>query len=194
MSKSELSMPVRYAALSLAVAFIAGCGVSAQNPTPADGGVPDSGSVARWPACSSSASEQKISFVHINDLHSSYNPDADGSSPASRLRGFYEKVHRENPYALFTNGGDDHEKGAVAEQWSRGVSTMEVVHAMKFDVRVLGNHDFAWGVDEVLDHSADPWGTVLASNTKYTGKDGVFGAVEYAQTQEGCVKIGVFGM
>ena len=39
---------------------------------------------------------------------------------------------------------------AVAEVLSQGQATREVVQALQFDVRVLGNHDFAWIAEELL--------------------------------------------
>jgi len=56
------------------------------------------------------------------------------------------QVKKENPFTLFTNAGDDYEKAQLAEELSRGQSTREVVEAMQYDVRALGNHDFAWGL------------------------------------------------
>jgi hypothetical protein len=148
----------------------------------------------RWPACDPSAASQKISFVHVNDLHAAYVPEITGILPVSRLRGYYEKAKRENPYTLFTNGGDDHEKGSVIEQLSGGESTRELIMAMQFDVRVLGNHDFGWSADRLLEHTWDPYATVLSSNVKFTGYQALYSAREFQAIQVGCVKIGFFGM
>ncbi len=147
-----------------------------------------------FPACDPAATMQTVTFVHVNDLHASYNPVA-GESPVARIRGFYQSVRADNPYTLFTDAGDDHEKGSVAELLSGGWSTLEVTHALQFDVRVIGNHDFAWGADELLPFSRDPHGIVLASNTEYTGSDPEgFGGVEWAELQVGCLRLGFFGM
>jgi 2',3'-cyclic-nucleotide 2'-phosphodiesterase (5'-nucleotidase family) len=151
----------------------------------------------RFPACDATATRQTLTFVHVNDLHGAYNMDqrVEGESPVARLRGYFEAVRAEQPYALFTDGGDDHEKGSVVEQLSEGYATAEVTRAMRFDVRVLGNHDFAWSPAEVLHHAADPHAVVLASNLRYTGSDPRgFGAVDYAELQVGCLRVGFFGM
>ena len=42
--------------------------------------------------------------------------------------------------------------------------------AMEFDVRVVGNHDYAWGEDELLAYAQDETALVLASNTQYVGE------------------------
>ena len=155
---------------------------------------------SRWPFGDVAAATQKISFVHVSDIHANYNPVRGGSSPVARLRGYFEQVRRENPFAIFTNAGDDYEKGSIAEEVSRGLVTREIVQAMHYDVRTIGNHDFAWGIDELLAFSRDPSAIVLASNTKMTG--GNYGGqaarlpgwTDYAVLRVGQVKIGFFGL
>lgn len=155
---------------------------------------------SRWPSGDASAATQKISFVHVSDIHANYNPVRGGSSPVARLRGYCEQVRRENPYTIFTNAGDDYEKGSLAEEVSRGSVTREVVQAMRYDVRTIGNHDFSWGFDELLAFSHDPSAVVLASNTKitsdYSGGQAAKlpGWTDYAVLQVGQVKIGFFGL
>jgi 5'-nucleotidase/UDP-sugar diphosphatase len=144
------------------------------------------------PACNTAAATQALSFVHVADLHGRF-----GGAFAhkwARLQQSAQDVRRSNPYTLFTNGGDDYEKGSVAEQFSKGVAVRNAVNAMQFDVRVIGNHDYAWGEQELLAFSRDPKALVLASNTVYKGSDPAgFGAVDYGEIQVGCVKVGFFG-
>ena len=151
---------------------------------------------ARWPTCDTNAASQQISFVHVSDTHARYNTAPGGSSPLARVRGYAEQVRRENPYTVFTNAGDDYEKGSIAEELSQGRTTRQVVQAMQYDVRAIGNHDFAWGLQELLAFSHDPVAVVLASNTKMTGNapGGQPGWVDYAELTVGCVKIGFFGL
>jgi 2',3'-cyclic-nucleotide 2'-phosphodiesterase (5'-nucleotidase family) len=148
-----------------------------------------------FPPCRAGAASQKIDLVFVSDLHSSYNPQSAIESPYARIRGLYEKLEKENPYTLLLDGGDDFEKGSVAEQISKGSATLEITRAMGFDVRTLGNHDFAWGPDILLEHSKDPRAVTLAGNVRYLGGEpGRYGAVDYAELQVGCVKVGFFGL
>ena len=87
----------------------------------------------------------------------------------SRIKAYHKKALSESPYTLFTDGGDDYEKGTVAEQISQGLATDEAIKAMAFDLRVLGNHDYAWGPEKLLEFSQDENAIVLASNTRYEG-------------------------
>src|SRR6185312_4397974 len=117
--------------------------------------------VNRFPTCDASATTQQLTFVHVNDLHANYQLDANGVSPYAVLRGFYLATKAENPFTIFTSGGDEYEKGAVAEQMTEGLSTREILHGMNFDVRVLGNHDFGWNENEILEDARDPYSQVL---------------------------------
>ena len=154
----------------------------------------------RWPSCSDQSAIQKISFVHVSDIHARYNPDADGSNPLGRVRGYYLQVKKENPFTIFTDAGDDYEKGSVAEELSRGQSTREVVEAMRYDVRTLGNHDFSWGIEEMLRFSHDPAAVVVATNTtmernfRQPPRSMAPGWTDFTILTVGCVKIGFFGL
>ncbi len=153
------------------------------------------------PVCAEGAGLQRqtVAIVHVADLHARYTPERDedplGANPFSRIRGYVDAARAENPYTLFTDGGDDHEKGALAEVLSEGRATGEVVHAMGFDLRTLGNHDFAWSLEEALAFSLDPHAATLCSNVRYKGSEpDRFGAVDYVEIQAGCVRLGFFGM
>ena len=148
------------------------------------------------PACDAARTTQTVSFVHVSDLHGSYEPpEPDGVSPYALLRGYYAMVKAQNPYTLFTSGGDEFEKGSLAEQLSSGLATLEMTHAMQFDVRVIGNHDFAWSEEQVLAQSDDPHALVLSTNVRYHGPtESDFKALSYVPVQVGCVRIGFFGL
>jgi 2',3'-cyclic-nucleotide 2'-phosphodiesterase (5'-nucleotidase family) len=154
----------------------------------------------RWPVCDDRSATQQLSFVHISDMHANYNPDPDGSSPVSRVRGYFESVRKGNPFTVFTNSGDDYEKGSIAEELSRGRSTREVVQALSYDVRTLGNHDFAWGIKELLMFSNDPRAAVLSTNTRINRQvNGPLqeipaGFTDFSILTVGCIRIGFFGL
>jgi 5'-nucleotidase/UDP-sugar diphosphatase len=149
----------------------------------------------RWPRCDPKATSQDLTFVHVNDLHASYQLDGNGISPYSRIRGFYKSVRAESPYTVFTSGGDEYEKGALAEVLSEGASTLAILGAMAFDVRVIGNHDYAWNEDQLLRMSHDARASVLESNVRYEGSSTVgFGATSFVTLRIGCLRVGFAGL
>ncbi|MFY8325492.1 metallophosphoesterase [Pseudoalteromonas sp. ZZD1] len=144
------------------------------------------------PTCTDNQTEQTLRFIHVADLHARFGFK---EQYFSRIKSYYNNALTEQPYTLFTNGGDDYEKGTVAEQTSLGVATVEAIKAMKFDVRVVGNHDYAWGPQQLLEYANDDHAIVLASNTHYAGNsEQTFDGVEFSIVQVGCLKVGFFGM
>ena len=145
------------------------------------------------PECVPGSAPQKLSFIHVSDMHAHYGKGFSDRFP--KIRRYYQSVLSENPYTLFTDAGDDYETGSLAEILSKGFTTRMATFNMGFDVRTIGNHDFAWGEAEVLRFSRDPKAIVLASNTRYLGHNPIgFGGVDYAEVQVGCIRVGFFGM
>ncbi|KAA1159116.1 metallophosphoesterase [Pseudoalteromonas distincta] len=144
------------------------------------------------PTCDANATEQSVRFVHVADLHARFGYE---EQYFSRIKAYYNQVASQTPHTLFTNGGDDYEKGTVAEQLSQGTATEEAIKAMQFDLRVVGNHDYAWGPEKLLSYSQDENAIVLASNTRYEAEQRQdFAGVGFAKVQVGCITLGVFGM
>ncbi len=144
------------------------------------------------PECVAGAESQRVSFAHLSDLHANF---AMQKRKFEKLKSFYQTAKKNNPYTLFTNAGDDYEKGSVTEAMSSGVAVKEAIFAMEFDIRTVGNHDFAWGTEQLLEYVNDPHAKVLATNTKYIGDQSLsFDAYDFVEAQVGCVKVGFFGM
>ena len=130
----------------------------------------DQPAALRWPAWTGTGSTQKISIVHFNDLHASYQPrDYDGRalSPLSLIRGHYVATRGENPYTLFVSAGDELEKGSLADLLSMGESTIEIYGKLGLHLRAVGNHDFAYSLPSTLRLAAEPGDVTLCANQHY---------------------------
>lgn len=144
------------------------------------------------PECKANQATQSIRFIHVADLHARFGFK---EQYFSKIKSYHNKTLSEQPYTLFTNGGDDYEKGTVAEQTSMGEATLEAIKAMAFDVRVIGNHDYAWGPEQLLKFSDDDNAIVLASNTQYEADtNSSFAGMDFSIVKIGCIKVGFFGM
>jgi 5'-nucleotidase/UDP-sugar diphosphatase len=133
--------------------------------------------------------------VHVNDVHANYSPDAHGNSPVARIVGYWKRVQASREFSIFTNAGDDFEKGSVAECMSDGETTLRVTRLAGYDVRCIGNHDFAWSEESVLAHSDDPVGQTVSSNVTYSGATPErWKARTTVILERGCVRVGYFGM
>ena len=131
-----------------------------------------------------------LSFVHYNDLHGHYHPkNYNGRylSPLSLIRGYFDEVKAENPNSIFCNAGDDMEKGSVVEFLSKGESTIDIYKHLGLDLRALGNHDFAYGLESVKKFVNEPGDVVLCSNQLGLGKS-------FHQFEIDGIRVGVFAM
>jgi 5'-nucleotidase/UDP-sugar diphosphatase len=132
---------------------------------------------------------QTISFVHFNDFHAHYQPKSyDGRmlSPLSLLRGYCDQVRAENPSTVFCSAGDEMEKGSIVDLISEGASTIEIYKELGLDLRAVGNHDFAYGLETLRRFVKEPGGVVLCANQSV--------GQAFHQFELDGVRIGVFSM
>ncbi len=130
-----------------------------------------------------------ISLVHFNDLHAHYYPQRYGDisiSPLSLIRGHYNAVKAQNPNTLFCSAGDEMEKGSVVEVISGGASTIDIYKLLGLDFRALGNHDFAYSLDQVIRFIDEPGDAALCANQSI-GHD-------FRKIEIDGVRIGAFSM
>ena len=136
----------------------------------------------------------RFGLAHVNDMQARYSERIAGKSRYAYVAGYLKLLKTAQP-TLVLDAGDDYEKGSLAELRSNGETTRQVVQAMPFDVRVIGNHDFAYGENAVLRDVRLSQHPVLAANIKHSG----FTAAKqpfrsYARFDVGCVKVGVIGL
>jgi hypothetical protein len=152
-------------------------------------------------ACDPARPAERIRVYQLSDVHGRWTADDSGHSPLAVVRAFVDEKRRENAgKVLFFDGGDDLEKGTIAELRSNGEATLQMVERLGLDARTLGNHDFAYGTDSVLRQAASNAHDVLASNIRWQPTSesatpgATFGAKRWVVYQVGCARIGVFGL
>jgi hypothetical protein len=146
-----------------------------------------------YAACVPGTTTEPLTILHLSDLHAHFQP-AGGPSPYALIRAYVDDVRQSTGgHALFFDAGDDYEKGSLAELASAGDATRHLLPYLRPDVRILGNHDFAYGETEVLrdiDQFPEP---VLDTNIRYTGAN-PSDLAPFTFLQVGCARIGVFGL
>ncbi len=144
-------------------------------------------------ACDSNAEHERVTLIFVTDMHAHvhrYLPG--GRSPLGVLRAYVARRRIETGgRVVFLDGGDDLEKGSLFDARSEGAATIHLLDHLGLDVRMLGNHDFAYGTSSVLAQTTTQAFPVLASNVD--GPPG-FAAKRTVQLQVGCTKIGLFGL
>lgn len=146
--------------------------------------------------CDPSAPKDKARFVlaHMNDLQARYSERIAGKSRYAWAAAYLDLLKKAQP-TLVLDAGDDYEKGSLAELRSNGETTRQMIQALPFDVRTIGNHDFGYGETVVLRDVRLSSTPVLAANLRHPGMTAAKQPFRpYARLDVGCVKVGVIGL
>ncbi len=144
------------------------------------------------------APDLRFLLLHTNDLQARYSERLGGKSRFARLAGALAAERATTPNVLVLDAGDAYEKGSLAETLSGGESTREALQLLPLDARVIGNHDFAWGREQVLRDVSQSRFPVLAANIQYVPNEGKAASANpflpYVRFRVGCVKVAVLGL
>lgn len=146
--------------------------------------------------CDPNAPKDKARFTlaHMNDLQARYSERIAGKSRYAWAAGYLNLLKLAQP-TLALDAGDDYEKGSLAELRSNGETTRQMVQALSFDIRTIGNHDFGYGETAVLRDVRLSNTPVLAANLRHPGIPVAKQPFRpYARFDVGCVKVGVIGL
>jgi 2',3'-cyclic-nucleotide 2'-phosphodiesterase (5'-nucleotidase family) len=115
-----------------------------------------------------------ISILHTTDLHghilptSDYNdhPDLGGLARcATQIR----RWQQANPHSILVDIGDVYQ-GTELGLHTRGATMIRCFNALAYDAWVIGNHDFDWGLEALVDCVTLSAMPVLAGNAMLGGK------------------------
>jgi 5'-nucleotidase / UDP-sugar diphosphatase len=115
-----------------------------------------------------------ISILHTTDLHGHILPTADyNGNPdhggLARCAAQIRRWRRQNPNSILIDVGDVYQ-GTDVSLRNKGELMIDLFNHLKYDVWIVGNHEFDWGIEtffSALQRSAMP---VLAANTLVDGK------------------------
>lgn len=144
-----------------------------------------------------------ITIFHTNDMHGHLIDTYDSSKTLTTLGTDYVVAIRKSvPDALLVDAGDA-SQGVPFANVSKGADVIKLTNAAGFDLGVLGNHEFDYGVDQMLANVKNSDYPTLSANTLINGapilKDvdgqGLAGnnGCDLIKTVKG-VKIGFFGI
>lgn len=143
-----------------------------------------------------------ITVLHVNDVHGTVDPllapEISGVSNVGGLAwlaSLAKRVRAERPGStIFLNGGDLAE-GSMFSYLSRGVAYCKGLSAMHFDLITLGNHDFAWGQQDLHSMLEALQTPVVVGNVQHasTGQN-LADVTPYRILEVDGVKIGVLGL
>lgn len=144
---------------------------------------------------------REVVIIHTNDEHGALLPIESrdfvegGAAYAAASwmgRGYVSTAAKGN--VLLISGGDNF-TGPALSTWFRGESTIEVMNAMGYRASVLGNHEFDYGQDVLLQRIEQARFSYLAANMYRRGTQQVPDfARPYVVIEINGVKVGVVGL
>ena len=110
------------------------------------------------------ASAEKLVILHTNDTHSMIDPDdTDGLGGVLRRKVVIDSVRKAEKNVLLVDAGD-FVQGTLYFNIYSGEVEQKMMNELGYDIRILGNHEFDNGIDELADLLADSQAELLATN------------------------------
>ena len=128
----------------------------------------------------------KTVILHSNDVHG----QVDGYAWIAGLRTWFEGLGAK---VILADCGD-FSQGTVYVSTSKGSTAVDMMNAAKYDIVCLGNHEFDFGYEKLMENLSKAEFTALCANVTLdaTGES-ILPATKVIETESG-LKIGFFGL
>ena len=139
-------------------------------------------------------SDFTIQLFSTNDLHGQVNPDGGYNPGLSKLTANMQSLASQNDqFNIFVDQGDIYQ-GTAEAGLSYGYNMDDFLLANGYESSTLGNHEFDWGEQRIIDHVNYSATTILANNIRYTKNNtSPEWATPYKLVSRNGVKIGIIG-
>lgn len=97
------------------------------------------------------AAAQSLVLLHTNDTHSNIDPDASGVGGILQRKAIVDSVRKAEKNVLLIDAGDM-VQGTLYFKFFGGDVEYPLFNMMDYDIRILGNHEFDNGLDELARH------------------------------------------
>lgn len=145
--------------------------------------------------------DKEIVILYTNDVHCGIEKkDKTKRLGYSSLAAYKKQCRQETPYVTMVDNGDAIQ-GETIGTLSKGQYLVDIMNAVGYDYCILGNHEFDYGMNQLVKLLKEADATYLACNIVYTGpgKDELlpllrtYAIVEYGQGEK-AVKVGFIGV
>lgn len=134
---------------------------------------------------------KSLTIIHTNDTHSRLL-DTDGGFGFAKISTIINMIKQQkNPNTLVLDAGDTLH-GMPIVNISRGENAIKVLDAVGYDFMTLGNHDFNYGYQRVLE--LEKSAKVKMLNANIVDANGVNIFTPYEIVEKDGIKIGIFGL
>lgn len=139
------------------------------------------------------AQAENLVILTTNDTHSAIDTDKDGIGGILPRKAIIDSVRKAEKNVILVDAGDI-VQGSLYFKYFNGDVEYPLMNMMGYDIRILGNHEFDNGLDELAKYWKDVKGTRLSSNYDFNGTaaKGIF--EPYVIKKVGNKKIGFIGI
>lgn len=110
-----------------------------------------------------------ITILHTSDTHSCIEPDCKtGLGGYVRRATFVEQVRKEDPKTLLVDCGD-FSQGSLYYNLFRGAAEVVLMNVIGYDVATIGNHEFDFGLDNMMRIFAMADFPIVSTNYDFAG-------------------------
>lgn len=145
------------------------------------------------------SSEQRLTILHTNDMHSRIDPFPNdggrfaGMGGMARRAQLIKQIRAQEEHVLLLDAGDIFQ-GTPYFNLFGGELEFKLMSQMAYDASTLGNHDFDNGIsglEEQLPHAQFPF---VIANYDFQGTSLAGRFAPYKIFQKGGIQVGVFGL
>jgi 2',3'-cyclic-nucleotide 2'-phosphodiesterase (5'-nucleotidase family) len=140
-----------------------------------------------------------LDIYYLNDFHGAIL-DASDQIGFSGIASFIQNKKETYPNNVIVLAGGDMLQGSALSNYYNGLSTIDIMDEIGFDAMTLGNHEFDWGLDVVLnyfdedDSNGEADFPLLGANVFYEGTTTIPEYIDpYTIIEKGDMKIGIIG-
>lgn len=139
------------------------------------------------------AAADSLVLLHTNDTHSQIDPDAAGRGGVLQRKALIDSIRAAEENVVLIDAGDV-VQGSLFFKFFRGEVEYPLMDMMDYDIRILGNHEFDNGIEDIGKYYRLTKGTPLSANYDFSGTelDGIFSP--YTIREIGGRRIGFFGI
>ncbi|MBR4042347.1 MAG: metallophosphatase [Bacteroidaceae bacterium] len=121
------------------------------------------------PLTLSAQADKYITILHTSDMHSCIEPDGKtGLGGVVRRATFVEQMRKNKPNTLLVDCGD-FSQGSLYYNLFKGETEVMMMNAMGYDVATIGNHEFDFGLDNMMRIFAMAEFPIVSTNYDFTG-------------------------
>ena len=122
-----------------------------------------------------SGNADKLVLLHTNDIHSAIEPLADGTSGMLQRKAIIDSVRGNEKNVVLIDAGDA-VQGTLFFKYFGGDVEYPMMDMCGYDIRILGNHEFDNGLEELAKRYKNIKGACLSANYDFSGTEleGIF--------------------